>query len=226
VAGRDHHLKEGAFLAVGPGVEHWLSERPKREYHIYFAGVDLRHVLKREPECRESWKGADHLLIVEAGGLAEPFGDLMQEVTGARFGRSRGVQLALDRLVLMATRLLRPEGGGRNDLDHPATNRARYLVERQPERPWQLAELARAAGVSPAHLRRCFRRDIGLSPRRFVLKMRIARACRSLVETDVSITTLAHELGFSSSQHFAQVFRSHLGEAARDYRTRQRTGRG
>src|SRR5258708_7879647 len=146
-----HHyrLAEGDFLAVGPGVEHWLAEQPRREYHIYFAGVDLRSVLNRLPESRVAWHGADHFVIRHAGGLAAPFGDLMQEVTGKRFARARGVQLALDRLVLAATRLRVPDGVGGNDLDHPATNRARYLIECEPERHWRLDQLARAAGDSP-----------------------------------------------------------------------------
>lgn len=225
VAGRDYRLAEGDFLAVGPGVEHWLAERPRRQYHIYFAGVDLRPVLQRQPGSRAAWRGADHFVVRRAGGLVAPFADLTQEVAGARFGRALGIRLALDRLVLAATRLLVPGGAGRNDLDHPATNRVRYLIEREPERNWRLGELARAAGVSAAHLRRCFRRDMGLSPRRFVLKARIARACRLLAETDAPVTTLALELGFSSSQHFAQAFRQHVGETARDYRQRQRGGR-
>jgi AraC-like DNA-binding protein len=222
-----HHyrLAEGDFLAVGPGVEHWLAEQPRREYHIYFAGVDLRSVLSRLPESRVAWHGADHFVIRHAGGLAAPFGDLMQEVTGKRFARARGVQLALDRLVLAATRLRVPDGVGGNDLDHPATNRARYLIECEPERHWRLDELARAAGVSAAHLRRCFRRDLGLSPWGHLLKTRIARACRLLAESDAPVTTLALELGFSSSQHFAQAFRRHMGETAREYRKRQRDTR-
>ena len=224
VAGRDYRLTEGDFLAVGPGVEHCLAERPRQQYHIYFAGVDLAAVLERQPESRGPWREADHFLARQAGGLTGPFGDLMQEVTATRFGRGRGIQLALDRLVLAATRLRVPGGGEGNALDHPATNRARYLVAREPERRWRLGELARAAGVSPAHLRRCFRRDIGLSPGRFVLKTRVERACRLLAESDAPVTTLALELGFSSSQHFAQTFRRLVGETARDYRKRQRRG--
>lgn len=224
VAGGDYRLKEGDFLAVGPGVEHWLAERPRRDYHIFFAGLDLKRVLARQPEGRSGWLQRNHHVITEAGALAGPFGDLMQEVTSARFSRTLGLRLALDRLVLFVTRLLVPGGAGRRALVHPATNRARYLIEREPQRPWSLGELARAAGVSPSHLRRCFRRDLGVPPRRFVLKTRLECACRLLAESDVPVTTLALELGFSSSQHFAQVFRRQIGVTARDYRRRRGSG--
>ena len=224
IAGRDYQLTEGDFLAVGPGVEHWLAERPRREYHIFFAGLDLRKILERQPESRVAWRRMSHRVVAQAGTLAGPFGDLVQEVTSVRFGRTIGIRLAIDRLVLAATRLLVPGGAGRSGLDHPATNRACYFIEREPGRKWQLGELARAAGVSPAHLRRCFRRDLGVPPQRFVLKTRLERACRLLAESDVSITTLALELGFGSSQHFAQAFRKHAGETARDYRRRNSGG--
>jgi AraC-like DNA-binding protein len=224
VAGRDYRLAEGDFLAVGPGVEHWLAERPRRDYHIYFAGLDLRAILARQTESRVVWLGADHFVARRAGALVGPFGDLMQEVTSVRFGRERGIRLALDRLVLAATRLLLPGGVGRSGIEHAATNRVRYLIEREPERNWRLGELAHVAGVSPAHLRRCFNRDTGVSPRRFVLKTRIDRACRLLAESDAPVTTVALELGFSSSQHFAQAFRRHTGETASRHRQRHRGG--
>lgn len=206
VGGRDHLLTTGDFLAVGPGVEHWLAERPRRDYHIFFAGLDLPRVLERQPEGRPAWKGARHHQIERAGALAEPFGDLVREVTSVRFARATGLRLAIDRLVLAATRRLMPDGEGGRGLEHPATNRARYLIEQEPERKWKLAELARAAGVSPAHLRRCFHRDLGVGPQRFLLKTRLERACRRLVESDAPITTLALELGFGSSQHLRRRF--------------------
>jgi len=221
IAGRNYSLEEGAFLAVGPEVEHFLAQRPRRNYHICFAGLDLRPALTRQPECRREWRRADHYLIRHAGRLAGVFGDLMQEVTGTSFSRQAGIRLAIDRLVLAATRLLVPSGGGRGGLDHPATSRARYLIEREPGRKWRLGEIARAVGVSPAHLRRCFRRDLGVAPRDFILQTRIAHARRLLADSDVSITTLALELGFSSSQHFAQAFRGQVGETARDFRRRR-----
>src|SRR5258708_35344313 len=89
----------------------------------------------------------------------------MQEVTGKRFARAGGVQVALDRLVLAATRLRVPDGVGGNDLDHPATNRARYLIECEPERHWRLDELARAAGGSPGAPPPFFSRRFGPPPR-------------------------------------------------------------
>jgi AraC-like DNA-binding protein len=223
-AGCDYRLAEGDFLAVGPGVEHWLAERPRRAYHIFFAGLDLRRIFDRLPESRAAWRLANHHVIVQAGALTGAFGDLVQEVTSARFARARGLRLAIDRLVLATTRLLVPGGTAGSGLDHPATNRARYLIEREPERKWQLGELARAAGVSPAHLRRCFHRDLGMAPRRFAVRTRLEHACRMLAESDASVTTLALELGFSSSQHFAQAFRRHTGGTARDYRRKNRGG--
>jgi AraC-like DNA-binding protein len=224
VAKHDYLLAEGDFLAVGPGVQHWLVERPRRDYHICFAGLDLRPVLARQPECRPEWRRADHFVVPRAGQLAGVFSDLMQEVTGARFSRVAGIRLALDRLVLAATRLLIPDATSGSGLDHPATSRARYLIEREPGRKWQLGELARAVGVSPAHLRRCFQRDLGVPPRNFILQTRIALACRLLSASDASVTTLALELGFSSSQHFAQAFRGQTGGTARDYRRKNRSG--
>lgn len=75
----------------------------------------------------------------------------------------------------------------------------------------RLGDLARVAGLSPAHFATAFRRSTGLPPHRWLMKRRIERAQEMLLGTDRPITEIAHSCGFASSAHFATAFRNSLG---------------
>ncbi len=69
-----------------------------------------------------------------------------------------------------------------------------------------LDELAAEAGLSPFHFSRMFKRSVGVTPRVFVVRLRIERACELLEKTALPVTEIAQEVGYSSSQVLARVF--------------------
>jgi AraC-like DNA-binding protein len=80
--------------------------------------------------------------------------------------------------------------------------------------------LARYAGMSATQLRRRFVEETGFAPVEYLTLRRIQRAKKLLVEGDHSVTRITGELGFSSSQYFATVFRNLTGLAPLQYRAR------
>jgi AraC-like DNA-binding protein len=52
-----------------------------------------------------------------------------------------------------------------------------------------------------------FRQEIGLPPGEFILRSKIDHARHLLGGTDLSVTDIAHALGFSSAQYFATAFK-------------------
>ena len=104
---------------------------------------------------------------------------------------------------------------------HPAVVRVKELLDHQCQRSWRLADLARVAGLSATHLAELFTRDVGLPPRKYLLQVRIERAKQYLPQKTIPITTLALELGFSSSQHFAAVFKRLTDATPREYARRK-----
>ncbi|GAA1546438.1 helix-turn-helix domain-containing protein [Nocardioides humi] len=88
--------------------------------------------------------------------------------------------------------------------------RARDLCDRHYAEPLRVADLARAAGWSPAHFAREFRRAFGETPHRYLLTRRLERAAALLRDTDRPVTEICHAVGLSSlgsfSSRFAQVY--------------------
>jgi transcriptional regulator GlxA family with amidase domain len=104
------------------------------------------------------------------------------------------------------------------------------LSERQPLRElhsWVLENLAKPLTVqtladhvtmSPRNFARLFRREMGVTPGKFVERLRIETARRRLEETPRSLKRIAQECGFSSVGAMRAVFQRVVGIAPVQYR--------
>ncbi|MFI6576056.1 GlxA family transcriptional regulator [Nocardiopsis sp. NPDC050513] len=84
--------------------------------------------------------------------------------------------------------------------------------------------LATLAGVTPRHLTRLFRDQIGTTPAAHVEAVRL-EAAQTLLETGASITTAAQRSGLGSDESLRRAFLRHLGITPSAYRARFRTTR-
>lgn len=121
--------------------------------------------------------------------------------------------VALQRLFVELRKLDPASGDGHS---------TQLLLNAADEDPTGLDAMARRAGVSRFAFLRAFRKATGTTPWRFILNRRIGRAKELLIDTDLPIKTIAHELGFADANYFSRLFRKETGIAARDYRRAER----
>ena len=81
-----------------------------------------------------------------------------------------------------------------------------------------LDELAAEARLSPFHFARMFKQSVGVPPRVYLTRLRMERACELLETTDLPVTEIAQEVGYSSNQVLARVFIKHRHMSPTDYR--------
>jgi AraC-like DNA-binding protein len=82
-----------------------------------------------------------------------------------------------------------------------------------------LRTLAREVALSPFHLARSFRQEVGESPHRYLVRRRLDRAAELLAYTPLTVTQVCGRVGFGSPAHFSQAFRRRFGVAPSLYRT-------
>ncbi len=71
--------------------------------------------------------------------------------------------------------------------------------------------LAELTGWSPSCFARLFDRWLGITPHDYVVKSRVERAMDLIRDTDLSLTMIALEVGFSSQACLNVAFRRHAG---------------
>ena len=97
---------------------------------------------------------------------------------------------------------------------------ARFLreLESQCDDNWTLDAMAARAGLKRSRFGEICRRLTGESPSTFLNRLRIRRSRRLLRDTDLTVTEIAFECGFQSSQYFAKLFRRYQGHEPSHYR--------
>jgi len=96
--------------------------------------------------------------------------------------------------------------------------RAKDLADARYNEPLDVADLARAAGLSPAHFSREFRRTFGESPHVYLLTRRLERAAALLRSTDRSVADICFLVGMQSVGSFTTSFRRMFGMTPTAYR--------
>ena len=96
--------------------------------------------------------------------------------------------------------------------------RGRDLADARYAEPIRIADMAAAAGLSPAHFSRRFRLTFGESPHRYLLTRRLERAAALLRNTDRSVTDICFLVGLESLGSFTTSFRRMFGSSPTAYR--------
>ncbi len=100
--------------------------------------------------------------------------------------------------------------------------RAKDRIDAAPYEAWPVERLARVSGVSQAHFARSFKQAFGAPPHRYLLTRRVERATALLRETELSVTVIALEAGWTSLGTFSRTFRDVVGESPGQFRARER----
>lgn len=95
--------------------------------------------------------------------------------------------------------------------------RARDLMDREYSRPLDVAEIARAALMSPAHFSRQFRVAYGETPYAYLMTRRIERAKALLRHGELSVTEACVAVGCTSLGSFSARFTQLVGETPTAY---------
>ena len=97
---------------------------------------------------------------------------------------------------------------------------------RWPSRgPWAavpLADLARAASVTPEHLCRVWKKDVGMSPAAALRTVRLYRAAFLLSRSNIAVSDVSRVAGFESPFHFSRAFKDVFGAPPTTFRAERR----
>lgn len=85
------------------------------------------------------------------------------------------------------------------------------LMDANLEEPLKMNELAVHAGRSRRQLERLFKEQLGTTPQRYYLELRITEARRLLQHTELSQTDVLVACGFVSPSHFSKCYSAYFG---------------
>jgi AraC-like DNA-binding protein len=104
--------------------------------------------------------------------------------------------------------------------NNPVSQVIRFVKDHLAESV-SVADMAQEVRMSPSALTTVFTETTGMSPYQFVKRMRLDRAGTLLVEQDLNVGEVAHQVGYASLSHFINEFKRYFGATPRNYAAAQ-----
>lgn len=157
-----------------------------------------------------------------AGRFALLDGELANSPPGTEFVVSRVAEVVLVDVLRSSERETTTEPSFLAALADDAIRASLNAIHREPQRAWQVEDLAAVSGLSRAAYAERFHRAVGEPPLRYLRSWRLLNARRELARGGLPIGMVAARAGYRSANGFSRAFRRFFGELPRAVRGRAR----
>ena len=217
VADRPHTLESGSSILIPPGVERspCCQGRAPGYFYVVFKNQALHlddsvcRVLRTPAELRPDMRA----LVAELKHIPEVDTQAMIEALTVR------LLIGLSRQTIQGRRaapaVLAPLHAGYHE---EIVTRVQQFMRQNLHLRFSRRSVAQAVHLSPPHLARVFKAVTDCGMVEYLSALRVERAKELLLESTMSITDIAMEVGYDSFSHFSRVFCSATGVAPSDYR--------
>lgn len=144
--------------------------------------------------------------------------DTVEKIFREGFAEKQGRKIMINRLcdIFMVQTLRKVVEQGTVELgliaaqSHPQLARLVEALQKQPEREWNLEEMAESAAMSRSKFASVFKDTVGQAPMEYVTGLRMAMA-KGLLQQNRPVGLVANEVGYENASSLAKVFKKHFG---------------
>lgn len=205
---------------IEPG-EIWT--RQLKDFTYYYLSIDPAWLQQFTTEMLHWEKGLPH--FPNRPRLDPSLGRILRDLAARSLSPASRLQQEETLLHLLAPVLFSHAEDARTlphlGWEHPAIKSAKEYLQAHCTEEVSLQELAGVVHMSPFHLARVFRQEVGLPPHVYQTQLRLMRA-RTLLAQGYEVSYVAHETGFFDQPHFTNQFKRHYLVTPGNYRTAAR----
>ena len=213
--GQEQRMRAGDLVILPPGVPYYYEFDGMGELiyfwthftgsaaldYIHRAGIGMDQLLS---------VGLDEAMVAAFQSLMDSFilmDDWQQEETAGR-------------LLLLLSALGRAAAGRQVCPDIAPIRRSLTHMEGNYSGPITLSELAAIEFLSVSRYSALFRACTGVSPKEYLIRLRMRSAIELLNRTDMSITQIARAVGYADPLYFSRLFKKRIGTPPSEVRRR------
>lgn len=146
------------------------------------------------------------------------FDAMEQEQAGYEFIVRGGLYQLIGLILKYHLYSSKKENGTRGIAQQTSFKNAISFVEQNFSAKITLSDIAKSAGMTPKYFCSFFYGVTGKTPIEYVNFYRIERACEQLIFSDLNITEVAYNCGFSDVSYFTKTFKKITGNTPLSYR--------
>lgn len=217
-----HELTGNDIIIIAPDINHSTDRHPEDKGELYWLQISLE---KDEGKlCHLPQEQSDQLLQLLIKNASHIFKGsfklkfvLMKLMRELQKPKSTMRALSINQLILQL--LMETLTLSENQQPSVPTERFQTIddfILKNMERIIFVDELATLINLSTPYFKDWFKKKKGLPPKEYINRKKIEKAKTDLL-IKKSITQVAYDLGFGSSQYFATVFKKYSGTTPKSY---------
>ena len=218
IDGRSYHAETGSvyFLHKGSTHAYWPDPEAPWEKLFFVADGPLMEELLRV------YRLSDVCYIPSAEDLLPFFETLLCFDAWSPCFHERAAVLFHQFAAACFEHLYHPDGQAKHSPEK--IRNLKTALDRSLEHRFVLDSYCRRAGLSTAYAIRGFRLAFGVTPKEYLLRLRLDKAKQLLQYSALSVKEIASTLDFFDQYHFSRFFRARTGFAPSVYRNSRRRG--
>lgn len=160
-----------------------------------------------------AWLG-DHLYLPRADSLSASLCGILEEFSVRRIGYRDAAGGILKTVLTEIRRRSLSDSDGAAD----TVTRLMAYIRANPGDTLTNRALSAMSGYHEVHLNRLFARHAGMTVHRYILSVRVDAARQLLLNSDLSLSEIAEQTGFSSAAHLGGCFKEYTGVSPARFR--------
>jgi YesN/AraC family two-component response regulator len=212
INGRKRELKQG-FIYMMP---------PETDHQIYLGHNLVSYEIKFETDEEEKEEALRRLpdeLDISAYKPEALFETVFSEMKSEGRYSDELVELKLSELLIFVLRSSeKEEKKPERERIPDKFAKALFYMERNLSEEISLATLAELSHTEKIYFLKSFKKEFGEPPMTYLRRMRIERAKRLLLHSDMNISQISFTVGFSTIHHFTSVFKKITGVSPSEYK--------
>lgn len=224
-------LTAGDLFIVAPGVFHCTNYEglvPCERIVVYCKPSAIaKDFLEKHPDLEENLRRSGKVVLIKKGHL-QVEGILARMLEENNLPDEYSYEM-LTHLVLELLLSLKRSGvfvydkvKARENYSTDIENAIKFIAQNYVL-PISLEDVADRINLSPTYLSKKFKKVTGLTFKEYVNFIRIRQAVQMLLTTDDSVTKIATNCGFNSSNYFKDIFRRMYGISPRAFRKQSKS---
>ena len=221
IGGKDQVVTAGHMVLFQPKEEQhyeYFGEDKPEVYWVHFTGSAVKEVLRSYDIPLD-----EHIFFSGTpAAYTQLFKNMIEEFQTCRVGYKEMLEMNLRQLFMMIqrTRLEKPlivTTAVQLEMDY-----ARQYFHDHYNEPINIEEYALSRHTSISLFMRNFKKVFGVSPKQYILNIRMNNAQNLLESTDYTVAEIAAIVGYDNSLYFSRIYHKQKGQAPSDYRKRMK----
>ena len=221
IGGKDQIVTAGHMVLFQPKeeqhYEYFGGDKPE-VYWVHFTGSSVKEILRSYDIPLD-----EHIFFAGTpAAYTQLFKNMIEEFQNCKVGYRQMLEMNLRQLFLMIqrTRLEKPPlvtTAVQQEMDF-----ARQYFHEHYNEPINIEEYAQSRHTSISLFMRNFKKVYGVSPKQYILNIRMNNAQNLLESTDYTVAEIAAIVGYDNALYFSRIYHKQKGQAPSDYRKKMK----